>query len=110
MVVSQLCFSVVSDSATSLTVATRLLCPWDFFLGKNTGVVPISLPGHLPNPGIEPASHASPAFQADSLPLSHLGNLPYYSFLIYVERESAMPLGIFSCTKVLWLFRVFCEV
>ena len=29
-------------------------------------------------------SHASPAFQVDSLPLSHLGSLLYYSFLIYV--------------------------
>ena len=27
----------------------------------------------LPNPGIEPASPAAPALQADSLPLSHLG-------------------------------------
>ena len=28
-------------------------------------------PGALPDPGIEPGSPASPALQADSLPLSH---------------------------------------
>ena len=32
-------------------------------------------PGDLPDPGIEPASPAAPAMQADSLPLSHLGSL-----------------------------------
>ena len=35
------------------------------------------LPGDLPNPGIEPASLVSPALQVDSLPLSHLGFVPY---------------------------------
>ena len=30
-------------------------------------------PGDLPDPGIEPQSFASPALQADSLPLYHLG-------------------------------------
>ena len=34
-------------------------------------------PGDLPNLGIEPASPASPALQADSLPLSHHGNPCY---------------------------------
>ena len=32
-------------------------------------------PGDLPNPGIEPASPATPALQAGSLPLSHRGSL-----------------------------------
>ena len=31
-------------------------------------------PGHLLDPGIEPVSPASPALQADSLLLSHLGS------------------------------------
>ena len=30
--------------------------------------------GDLPYPGLEPKSPASPALQADSLPLSHLGD------------------------------------
>ena len=32
---------------------------------------PFSSPGDLPDPGTEPTSLASPALQADSLPLSH---------------------------------------
>ena len=45
--------------------------PWDF-PGKNTGVgLPFPSPEDLSNQGIEPAS---PAWQADSLPLSHLGS------------------------------------
>ena len=40
--------------------------------------LPFPPPGDLPHPGIEPASPASPALQADSLLLSHnLDN--YYS-------------------------------
>ena len=35
--------------------------------------LPFPSPGDLPDPGIKPASLASPALQADSLPLSHLG-------------------------------------
>ena len=36
--------------------------------------VPCPPPGDLPDPGIEPASPASPALQVDSLPLSHWGS------------------------------------
>ena len=36
--------------------------------------LPFPTPGHLLDPGIEPASLAPPALQADSLPLRHLGN------------------------------------
>ena len=39
---------------------------WNGLLG-----LPFPSPGDLPNPGIEPAS---PALQADSLPLSHQGS------------------------------------
>ena len=35
--------------------------------------LPFPPPGTLPNPQLEPASLASPASQADSLPLCHLG-------------------------------------
>ena len=33
--------------------------------------LPFSTPGDLPDPGIKPASLASPALQEDSLPLCH---------------------------------------
>jgi len=50
---------------------SRLLCQWDF-PGKNTGVaLPFPPPGNLPEPGIEPES---PAWQVDSLLLSHQGS------------------------------------
>ena len=56
--------AVVSNSATSRTVApARLLYPWDS-LSKSTGVGCLLSPGGLPNPGIE---FRSPALQADSL-------------------------------------------
>ena len=39
--------------------------------------LPFPSPGDLPKPGIEPtAPTASPAFQVDSLPLSHWGTFP----------------------------------
>ena len=36
--------------------------------------LPFPPPGYLPNPGTQPMSPASPALQADSLPLSHWGS------------------------------------
>ena len=51
----------------------RLLCPWDS-PGNNTGVGCRALLRALPAPGIEPASPGTPASQADSLLLSHLGS------------------------------------
>ena len=35
----------------------------------------VEMPGNLPHPGIEPASLEASASPADSLPLSHWGNL-----------------------------------
>ena len=46
-----------------------LLCPWSF-PGKNTGGVAFPTPEDFSDPGIKPTS---PAWQEDSLPLSHLG-------------------------------------
>ena len=37
--------------------------------------LPFPSPGDLPDPGIKPKSPVSPVWQADSLPLSRLGNL-----------------------------------
>ena len=44
------------------------------FQARKLEWVAISFSRDLPNPGIEPASVESPALQADSLPLSHLGS------------------------------------
>ena len=59
--------------ATPWTVPARLLCPWDS-PGKNTGV---GCHGRLQ--GIFPTQGSNACFlhwQADSLPLSHLGSSP----------------------------------
>jgi len=53
---------------------TRLFCPWNF-LGKYWSELPFPSPGDLTHSGIEPAS---PAFQANFLPLNHKGS-PTYS-------------------------------
>ena len=52
--------SVVSDSATSWTVAARLLCPWDF-PGKILKWAAISSSKDLPDPGTKPTPLVSPA-------------------------------------------------
>ena len=65
---------MVSDSVRPYGVwPARFLCPWDF-AGKNTGVgCHFLLQGIFPA-GIEPTPSASPALQADSLPLSPWGS------------------------------------
>ena len=50
---------------TPWTVASRLLCPWEFSRQEYWSGLPCPPPGDLPNPGIEPRS---PELQADSLP------------------------------------------
>ena len=48
--------------------------------------LPLLPPGDLPDPGIEPAS---PALQADSLPLSHLGN--HKAMQLSQKKNKIMP-------------------
>ena len=43
-----------------------------------------SLSRDLPNPRIEPESLASPALQADSLPLSHWGSTTVNNVYLYI--------------------------
>ena len=63
--------SHVKLSAASCTVATRLHCPWDS-PGKNTGVgCHVLLQGIFLTQGSDPCLLH---WQADSLPLSHLGD------------------------------------
>ena len=69
--------SVVSDSATHGLVAHQAPLSMGFSRQEYWRGLPFPAPGDLPNPGIEPAS---PALQADSLPLSHLGSLVHAMF------------------------------
>ena len=61
---------------TPWTVASQPPLSMEFPRQEYWSRLPFPLPGDLPNPGIEPKSHASPESQADSLPLSEWGFLP----------------------------------
>ena len=69
------CFSRVRLFATSWTVCSRPgSSVHGIFWARILEWVATSPLGHLPNPGIEPMSSASPVSQANSLPLSRLGS------------------------------------
>ena len=61
--------SVMSDS-----VAHQVPLSLGFSRQQYWSGLPCPPSGDLPNPGFEPESPASPALQADSLPLSHRGS------------------------------------
>ena len=86
--------SHVSDSETPWQPA-RLLCPWDFPV-KNTGWSGLPFPsrGDILEPQIE---LASPALQADSLPLSHLGS-PLFLMLICKTDRGRMKITRKHCS------------
>ena len=80
----------LTSSATYLTVCAQLFSrdddsavPWSeacqdplsvgFPRQEYWNLLPVPTPGDLPDPGIEPMSLAFPAFQVDSLLLSHQG-------------------------------------
>ena len=78
------CFSHVRLFATLWTIACQASLSIGFSRQEYWSGLPWPPPGDLPDPGIEPASPASPAFQVDSLPLSHQGS-PMY---LYVTVKS----------------------
>jgi len=64
--------------------------------------LPFPSPRELPNPGIEPMSPDSPALQADSLPLSHLGSW-------YLDNNILKMLLSDECLSKLWQWSHLCE-
>ena len=82
--------SCVHLFVTPLTIAYRLLPPWDS-PGKSTGVgCHFPSPGDLPNPGIEPGS---PTFQADALTYEPPWK-PMYSIMSSTNSESFTSFSI----------------
>ena len=79
--VSESC-SVVSDSATTWTVACQAPLSREFSRLEYWSGQPFPSPGNLPNPGIEPRS---PAMQADSLPSEpfHVKNMMWNKLTCY---------------------------
>ena len=67
-----ICFGRIWLLTTSWTVAREAPLSTGLPRQKYWSGLPFPSPGDLPNPGMEPAS---PALQADSLPLSHQGSL-----------------------------------
>ena len=61
---------------TLWTVAHQAPLFMGFSRQKHWSGLPFPSTGHLPHPGMEPASPESPALQADSKPLSHQGSPP----------------------------------
>ena len=68
------CFSRVPLFMTPWTVAHQASLSMEFSRQEYWSGLPFPPPGDLPDPGIKPMSPASPALQADSLPLSHRGS------------------------------------
>ena len=64
-------FSHVWLSMTPWTVAHQALLFMGFSRQEYCSELPCTAPGDLPDPGIELKSPASPALQADSLPMTH---------------------------------------
>ena len=64
-------FTRVRRFATPWTIACRAPLSMGFSRQEYWSGLPCPPSGDLPDPGIEPVSPATPAFQADSLPLRH---------------------------------------
>ena len=71
---------------TPWTVARQAPLSVGFSRQEYWGELPFSSSGDLPDPGIEPTSPVSSAWQANSLPLKHLGS-PIHSAM-EVQKES----------------------
>ena len=97
--------SGVSNPLPPQTVARQAPLSMGFSRQEDWSGLPFPSPGHRPDPGMEPAS---PALQADSLPLSHWGSLWWYlgqsrflpasKLLAYLDT-GALHKGVFLCKE-----------
>ena len=74
---------------TPWTVACQAPLPVGFSRQEYWSGLPFLSPGVLPDPGIELTSPASPALQADSLPLEPLGK-SYYFLIKHIQAVKFM--------------------
>ena len=89
----QLCLTLCDP----VTVAHQTPLSKGFFRQEYWSGMPCLSPGYLLNPGIEPASPAPPALQADSLPLSHCGS-PRYTLVQFSSVRSLSRVQLFAIT------------
>ena len=80
----------LSNSVTPWTVASQAPLSMELSRQEYWSRLPFLSLGDLPDPGIKPTS---PALQADSLPLSHLGSPSYQD----LERRVFSGLLLFLC-------------
>ena len=93
-------FSHVRLSAVPWTVVALLVpLSMGFSRQKYWSGLPFPPPGDLPDPGIEPRSPVSPALQADSLPLSHLGSpsIYLYKHKLISRRVNKKLIPVITC-------------
>ena len=102
--------SCIQRFVTGWTIACQAPLSVGFPRQEYWSGLPFPSPGHLPDPGIEPVSIA---WQADSLPLHHLGGP--FSFLVelnmqtyYLKMNSSLPYG--SVPVIVHLFTLLCDV
>ena len=76
--------SYVQLFAALWTVTHQAPLSMEFSRQEYWSGLPCPRRGDLPDPGIEPVSPGSPALQADSLPLQHLGS-PHSSLVVLKE-------------------------
>ena len=124
--------SVMSNSLQTHRLVHQVSISMRFPRQEYWNGLPFLFPGDLPNPGIEPMS---PAWQADSLPLSHLGSplkvsriIQMVSFCVWLISLSIISLRfihivayirmlfhfngwiIFHCMYILhWFYPFICQ-
>ena len=84
----------MSDSVTPWTVAHQAPLSMEFSRQEYQSGLPFLSPGNLPNPGIEPASLAPFALQADSLPSEPLGKSQESSPAPQFKRINSLALRL----------------
>ena len=103
------CFSHVWRFGIPGTVACQALLSIFFRQEYWSGLL-CPPPGDLPDPGIKPMSSASPAFQADSLLLSHWGS-PHSSvgkYNWFVNMENRWHCFVIK-TVIFWSYAMMCH-
>ena len=91
------------DSATPWMVACQASLSMGFSSQEYQSELPFPSPGDLPDTGIKSLSLASPALQADSLPLAPPGKYSLVNSVSKPGRGNSSPMNVESpCTLHQW--------
>ena len=95
--VCALSLSSVQLFSTPWTVTHQAPLSLGFSRQEHWSGLPFPSPGDLPKPGMQPRS---PALQADSLPLSHLGSI--FSIVVCISEKAMAPHSSTLAWKIPW--------